>query len=502
MVEKDTDVVSIIEQYLKKEHQESLEEVGTVIKVGDGICKIYGLKNAVFGEFVTFEHGGRGLVLNLDEDYVSVVLLDSAVNVIEQEVVKRTGEVFSVPVGENLVGRVINARGFPVDACGELECEKWLPVEQAIDGIAERSPVNRPLETGIIAVDSLIPIGRGQRELIIGNRATGKTALAIDTILHQKGKGITCIYVSIGHKQSSTAKIIYQLEKYGALDYTVVVNADAKETALNQFLSPYVGCTIGEFFMNKGRDVLIVYDDLSAHAIAYRELSLLLRRPPGREAYPGDIFYIHSRLLERSGQLSQARGGGSLTALPIIQTQGDDISAYIPTNLISITDGQIFLDTNLFNSGMRPAINVGLSVSRVGGAAQTKAMKRVAGSLKLELAQYHELLAFAQFGSELDKASQRSLDRGVRACEILKQQELDTYSFVDQVLFLFLLKENYLDSLDEKYVKSYTTQFASYVKGAYQEVYQSIEETFDFSEQVSTTLKKVADEFNMIFAKQ
>ena len=502
MLEKDTDVVSIIEQFLKKEPQQSLEEVGTVIKVGDGICKIYGLTNAIFGEFVTFENGGKGLVLSLDEDYVSVVLLDNAVNVIEQEVVRRTNEVFSVPVGDNLIGRVINTRGFPVDACGELECEQWLPVEKNCDGIAERSPVNRPMETGIIAIDSLIPIGRGQRELIIGNRATGKTALAIDAILHQKGKNVTCIYVSIGHKQSSTAKIIYQLEKYGALDYTVVVNADAKETALNQFLSPYVACTIGEFFMNKGQDVLVVYDDLSAHAIAYRELSLLLRRPPGREAYPGDIFYIHSRLLERAGQLSQARGGGSLTALPIIQTQGDDISAYIPTNLISITDGQVFLDTSLFNSGMRPAINVGLSVSRVGGAAQTKAMKRVAGSLKLELAQYHELLAFAQFGSELDKTSQRSLDRGVRACEILKQQELGTYSFIDQVLFLFLLKENFLDALDVKYVKAYTTQFAGYVKGAYQEIYQGIEEKKDLSEQVITALKKIADEFNMIFAKQ
>ena len=479
-----------------------LVRIGTVIRVGDGICKVYGLTNAIFGEFVIFENGGKGVVLNLDEDYVSIVLLDSPTGVIEQEVVKRTNEVFAVNVGDNLIGRVVNACGFPIDACGELDCEKLVSIERNIAGIADRSPVNRPLETGIVAVDSLLPIGRGQRELIIGNRGTGKTSLVVDTILHQKDQDVLCIYVSIGHKQSSTAKIIYQLEKEGALDYTIVVNADAKETALNQFLSPYVGCTIGEYFMDKGRDVLIVYDDLSAHAIAYRELSLLLRRPPGREAYPGDIFYIHSRLLERAGQLSEERGKGSLTALPIIQTQGDDISAYIPTNLISITDGQIFLDSNLFNSGMRPAINVGLSVSRVGGVAQTKAMKQVAGSLKLELAQYDELLAFAQFGSELDKSSKKALERGVRASEILKQQEQETYSSIDQVLFLLLLRENYLDTLDVKYVKSYVTQFASYVKGAYKELYTGIVAKQDISEQTVIALRKIANEFTMIFAKQ
>lgn len=502
MVEKDTDVISIIEKFLKKETNNNFEEIGTVIKVGDGICKVYGLDNAIFSEFVTFENGGKGIVLNLDEDYVSVVLLDDSASVVEQETVRRTGNVFTIPVGDNLIGRVINAQGFPLDACGELDCEKWVSIEREISGIAERSPVNRSMETGVIAIDSLLPIGRGQRELIIGNRGTGKTSLAIDTILHQKDKDVICIYVSIGHKQSSTAKIIYQLEKYGAMDYTIVVNADAKETALSQYFAPYVGCTIGEYFMHKGKDVLVIYDDLSAHAIAYRELSLLLRRPPGREAYPGDIFYIHSRLLERSGQLSQELGGGSLTALPIIQTQGDDITAYIPTNLISITDGQIFLDTNLFNSGMRPAINIGLSVSRVGGAAQTKAMKRVAGSLKLELAQYNELLAFAQFGSELDKSSQKALERGMRAIEILKQQELETYPFIDQVLFLMLLKENYLDSLELRYIKQYVTQFAGYVKGAYADIYNSIAEKQDFTEQALATLRKVVDEFNMIFAKQ
>lgn len=502
MLEKDTDVISIIESFLKKEQHDDLEEIGTVIKVGDGICKIYGLDAAILGEYVVFENGGKGIVLNLEEDCVSVVLIDQSTAVVEQEIVKRTGKVFTIPVGDSLIGRVINAQGYPLDACGELNCSEWLPITREVSGISQRSPINRPLETGILTIDSLIPIGRGQRELIIGNRGTGKTSLAIDTILHQKNENVICIYVSIGHKQSSTAKIIYQLEKHGALDYTILVNADAKETALSQFLAPYAGCTIGEYFMHKGQDVLIIYDDLSAHAIAYRELSLLLRRPPGREAYPGDIFYIHSRLLERAGQLSAENGGGSLTALPIIQTQGDDITAYIPTNLISITDGQVFLDNNLFNSGIRPAINIGLSVSRVGGGAQTKAMKRVAGSLKLELAQYGELLAFAQFGSELDKTSQKALQRGACAMELLKQQEQETYSFVDQVLFLFLLKENYLDSLEVHYVKQYAVQFASYVHGAYGDLHRDIEEKKDLTESTIISLRKIADEFALIFFKQ
>jgi F-type H+/Na+-transporting ATPase subunit alpha len=502
MIERDTDIVSILEKSLSNQIQEDLQEIGTVIKVGDGICKIYGLVNAVFGELITFERGGRGIVLDLDEDYVSVVLLDNATTVIEQDVAKRTGSIFTVPVGDKLIGRALNAHGIPLDACGEIEYEKKMPIECPIAGIAERSPVNRSLETGIIAIDSLIPIGRGQRELLIGNRGTGKTSIAIDTILHQKDQGTICIYVSIGHKQANTAKIIYQLEKNDALSYTIIVNADAKETALNQFLAPYTGCTIGEYFMKKGKDVLIVYDDLSTHAIAYRELSLLLRRPPGREAYPGDIFYIHSRLLERSGQLSEKKGGGSLTALPIIQTQGDDISAYIPTNLISITDGQIFLDSNLFNSGIRPAVHVGFSVSRVGGAAQTKAIKRVAASLRLELAQYNELLAFAQFGSELDKASKKALDRGMKAVEILKQEEQETYSFVDQVLILFLLKESYLDKLNIQLVKSYVTQFASYAKGAHQQLYQNIRVTENLTNEDIVELKKIVEEFNMIFLKE
>ena len=498
---KELDVVSLLEKTLLMQSQESLEQVGTVVKIGDGICSVYGLQKAVFGEVVSFDKGGKGLVLDLDEDFVSVVLLDGFTHVVELDVVRRTGEVFTVPVGDCLLGRVLNATGAPVDALGALETTEHMAIEQSVAGISERQPINRSLETGIAVVDSLIPIGKGQRELLIGNRGTGKTAIAIDAILHQKGKNVICIYVSIGHKQSTTAKIIHKLDLQGALDYTVIINADAKESALNQFLAPYAGCTMGEYFMRKGRDVLIVYDDLSSHAIAYRELSLLLRRPPGREAFPGDIFFIHSKLLERAGRLSNALGGGSLTALPIIQTQGDDISAYIPTNLISITDGQIFLDAALFKSGIKPAVSVGLSVSRVGGAAQTKAMKRVAGMLRLELAQYHELLAFAQFGSELDKASQRALDRGKRAIEILKQEEGNTYSFVDQVIFLTLLKENYLDKLDLPYIKSFVVECARYIQGAHRELYERIFKQEEVTSEDLSLLKKAADEFALIFCQ-
>ena len=502
MIERETDLISLLEKTLAGDRlHENFEEIGTVIKVGDGVCKVHGLTNAMFGEIITFNQGGRGIILDLDEDYVSIVLLDGQNSVVELDTAKRTGHVFAVSVNDALIGRVINARGIPVDGHGPIEVGEMLPVEAAVGGIFERQPINSSLETGIVAIDSLIPIGRGQRELLIGNRGTGKTAIAIDTILHQKGQNVICIYVSIGHKQSTTAKIINEFEVNGALDYTIVINADAFETALNQYLAPYVGCTIGEYFMRKGRDVLIVYDDLSSHAIAYRELSLLLRRPPGREAYPGDIFFIHSRLLERAGKLSAACGGGSLTALPIIQTQGDDISAYIPTNLISITDGQIFLDAQLFKSGIRPAVNIGLSVSRVGGAAQTKAMKRVAGMLRLDLAQYNELLAFAQFGSELDKTSQRALDRGRRAIEILKQDEGETYSFVDQVLFLFLLRENFLDKLSLEQIKGFVVDFARYFEGVYQDLYKKILAQKDFSSDDVPLLKQAAEEFLVIFAQ-
>ena len=501
MLERETDIISLLERALSAQPQERLEEVGTVIKVGDGICKIYGLTNSVYGELIEFEQGAQGIALDLDEDYVSVVLLDATTLVIEQEVAKRTGDVFRIPVGSNLLGRVISATGKPLDALGDIEYEKKIPLERLAPGIIERVPVNQSLETGITVIDSLIPIGRGQRELLIGNRSTGKTSIALDMIRHQKGKGVVCIYVAIGHKQSDTARFIYQLEKSEALGYTVIVSADAKETAMNQFLSPYAGCSVGEYFMDQGKDVLIVYDDLSQHAIAYRELSLLLRRPPGREAYPGDIFYIHSRLLERACKLSDEKKGGSLTAIPIVQTQGDDISAYIPTNLISITDGQIFLDTSLFNQGIRPAVSVGLSVSRVGGAAQTKAIKKVSGILKLELAQYNELLAFAQFGSELDRSSQKSLDRGKRAIELLKQSERETYSFVDQTIFLFLLKENYLDDLELKDIKPYAIQFVIYVKGTCSEIYEHILKTKNFTDEDENKLKKLVKEFNLIFSR-
>jgi len=501
MVERETDIISLLEKALSEQPQEALEQVGTVIKVGDGICKVYGLTNAVYGELIEFENGNRGIVLDMDEDYVSVVLLDMSISVVEQEVAKRTGDVFKVPVGKGLLGRVVSATGKPRDALGKIEAEDTLPIEKIAPGIVDRTPVKQSLETGITVIDSLIPIGKGQRELVIGNRSTGKTSIVIDTICHQKGKDVICIYVAIGLKQSDLARIVYQLEKAGALEYTVLVSADAKDTALNQFLSPYAGCTIGEYFMHQGKDVLIIYDDLSKQAIAYRELSLLLRRPPGREAYPGDIFYIHSRLLERAGKLSEVNGGGSLTAIPIAQTQGDDISAYIPTNLISITDGQIILDTNLFNQGVRPAVNVGLSVSRVGGAAQSKAIKTVSGSLKLELAQYNELLAFAQFGSELDKDSQKALDRGNRAIEILKQPNGETYSFVDQALFLLLLKENYLDTLKIEDVKPFVVKFASYVKGTYSDLYNEILESRVLSDEQSEKLKTISEEFNTIFSE-
>lgn len=494
-------VLTLIEKSLQPGKQMRLEEIGTVIGVGDGICKVHGLANAILGELVSFEGGNQGIIMDLDEDYVSVVLVTNAISVVEQEVVKRTGNVFTIPVGEELIGRVIDSSGKPLDAFGDIEVSERAPVEAIAPGIIDRTPVNEPLETGCLTVDALIPIGKGQRELLIGNRSTGKTAVAIDTIINQKNKNVLCIYVSIGHKQSDTAKTIHLLQQHDTLSYTVVIDAGAKTTALEQFLAPYAGCAIGEYFMNKGRNVLIVYDDLSNHAIAYRELSLLLRRPPGREAYPGDIFYIHSRLLERAGRMAPHRGGGSLTALPIIETQSDDISAYIATNLISITDGQIFFDTNLFNNGVRPAINIGLSVSRVGGAAQTKAMKKMAGSLKLELAQYESLAAFMQFGSELDATSQKAIDRGNRAIQLLKQELHLTYSLADEVIFLFLLKESYLDRIEVKQINTFARQFAAYVEEMYPELYLAIKQTGDLSDEMAQQIKRSADEFIMIFIR-
>lgn len=493
---KSTDLVSLFEKALQGAPSKDLDEIGIVIKVGDGICYVHGLKNAVYGECIDFEGGNQGVIFDLGEDSVAIFLLHGSINVAELEVAKRTGTVFKAPVGEKLLGRVISAQGKPIDALGDLEIEKWMPVEADVPSIIDRSPVNESLETGIMSIDALVPIGKGQRELIIGNRGTGKTSVALDAILNQKGKNVMCVYVAVSQRQTNVARMIQQLQVHGALEYTVVVCADAGEAVLNHYFAPYVGCTIGEYFRDKGKDALIIYDDLSNHAIAFREMSLLLRRAPGREAYPGDVFFLHSRLLERAGKLTN---GGSLTALPMVQIQGDDITAYIPTNLISITDGQVFLDTKLFNQGIRPAVNVELSVSRVGGAAQTKAIKKMTKALRLELAQYNELLDFAQFGTELDDVSQRSLARGARAVELLKQKEHELYSFVDQSLMLFALKENFLDSVEVKNVRTFSTQFVSYVRSVYPEVYNTIFTEKDLSQEIYAQLMGIAQEFTKLF---
>lgn len=493
---KSTDLVSLFEKALSGEPEEKLHEIGTVVQVGDGICRVHGLGGAVYNEIINFEKGNRGIILDLEESYVSIFLLYNNIPVAELEVARRTGKVFKAPVGMNLLGRVINAVGKPIDGRGELENSENWPIEAFAPGVIERSPVNESLETGIIAVDALVPIGKGQRELIIGNRSTGKTALALDAILHQKGKDVICIYVSIGQRQANLARTIRLLVENGAMEYSVIVSADSSDSVLCQYLSPYVGCTIGEYFRKQGKDVLIVYDDLSNHAIAYREMSLLMRRPPGREAYPGDVFYLHSRLLERAGNIVD---GGSLTALPLVQIQADDITAYIPTNLISITDGQIFLDDQMFKAGIRPAVNIGLSVSRVGGAAQTKAIKKTARSLGLELAQYRELLDFSQFGTDLDADAQSRLSRGERAVEILKQQQYLTYNFVQQALMLFVLQEGFVDAIELKGVHAFVTQFVSYVESVYPKLYQALYETQDITEENHKELMVVAKEFSTLF---
>ena len=493
---KNIDLVSLFEQSLQNRPQEKLDEIGIVVKVGDGICAVHGLTQAVLGELIDFESGNQGIIFNLDEDTVTIFLLHSTLVVAELEVAKRTGTVFKVPVGMSLLGRAINALGKPIDALGEIKAAAYMPVEAQAPQIIERSPVNESLETGIIAIDALVPIGKGQRELLIGNRNTGKTSIVIDTILHQKGKNVFCIYVSIGQRQANVARLIATLQANGALEYTVIVSADSSEAVLNQYLAPYVGCTIGEYFLNQGLDALVIYDDLSNHAIAFREMSLLMRRAPGREAYPGDVFYLHSRLLERAGKLAK---GGSLTALPIAQIQSDDITAYIPTNLISITDGQIFLDTKLFNQGNRPAVNVELSVSRVGSAAQTPAIKKVTKALRLELAQYHDLLDFAQFGTELDEISQQKLARGGLVIELLKQAPYVTYSFEDQALMLLLLKENILDKLDKADLIPFATQYVSYIKSVYPELYEIISDTQDLPNELIPQLIECAHEFSKIF---
>lgn len=436
---KPEEITSIIKNEIKN-YEKELETVdsGTIIQIGDGVARVYGLEECMEGELLEFPNQVFGMALNLEQDNVGCVLLGSEEGIKEGDIVKRTGKIVEVPVGEDLIGRVVNSLGQPIDGKGPIKNDGYRAIEVPAPGILERSSVNEPLQTGIKAIDSMIPIGRGQRELIIGDRQTGKTAIAIDTIINQKGKDVICIYVAIGQKQSTVANIVNTLTEEGAMDYSIVVTASASESAPLQYIAPYSGCTMGEYFMNKGKHVLIIYDDLSKHAVAYRTMSLLIRRPPGREAYPGDVFYIHSRLLERAAKLSKENGGGSLTALPIIETLAGDVTAYIPTNVISITDGQIFLETELFNAGQRPAVNPGISVSRVGGNAQIKAMKQVSGTLRLELAQYRELASFAQFGSDLDKDTQARLEKGKRLIEILKQDQYKPMAVEKQIMIIYL----------------------------------------------------------------
>src|SRR5271169_6649306 len=453
----------IREQIENYESQISVDETGTVITLGDGIARVYGLDKVMAGELLAFPHGVAGIAMNLEEDQVGVVLLGEYTEIKEGDEVKRTGRIMSVPVGDAMVGRVVNSLGEPIDDKGPIPSDKFIALERIAPGVIDRQPVREPMATGLKAIDSMIPIGRGQRELIIGDRQTGKTAVALDTIINSKGNNLICIYNAIGQKRSSIAQVVKILEDAGAMEYTIVVAASASEPAPMQYISPYAACAMGEFFRDTKRHALVIYDDLSKHAASYREISLLLRRPPGREAYPGDVFYLHSRLLERASKLSDKLGGGSLTALPIIETQAGDVSAYIPTNVISITDGQIFLETDLFNQGIRPAISVGLSVSRVGGSAQIKAMRQVAGTLKLELAQYRELAAFAQFGSDLDKATQAQLNRGARLVELLKQGQFEPLPFTHQVLTIYAGTNGLLDDLPVDQVRDFEAELYKYV---------------------------------------
>ncbi|MGB9783090.1 MAG: F0F1 ATP synthase subunit alpha [Moorellaceae bacterium] len=486
-----------IEQY---QTEVEVAEVGIVTQVGDGIARIYGLERAMAGELLEFPGGIYGMVLNLEEDNVGCVILGPYTHIKEGDRVKRTGRITEVPVGEALIGRVVNALGQPIDGKGPIETDRFRPVESPAPGVIYRRPVNTPLQTGIKAIDAMIPIGRGQRELIIGDRQTGKTAIAVDTIINQKDQNVICIYVAIGQKASTVAGVVRRLEEAGAMDYTIVVSATASEPAPLLYLAPYAGCAMGEYFMyEQHRDVLCIYDDLSKHAAAYRELSLLLRRPPGREAYPGDVFYLHSRLLERAARLSDEMGGGSLTALPVIETQAGDVSAYIPTNVISITDGQIYLESDLFYAGVRPAINVGLSVSRVGGAAQIKAMKQVAGRLRLDLAQYRELAAFAQFGSDLDKATQARLARGERMVEILKQDQYQPMPVEEQVAVIYTAVNGYLDDLPVERVRPFEAEFLRYLRSQRPEILAGIREKKELTPELENSLKEAIKECKDLF---
>ena len=494
------EISSVIREQIKN-YVTNLEtaDVGTVIQVADGVARIYGLEKAMQGELLEFPGEVYGMVMNLEEDNVGAVLLGDHRNVNEGDTVKTTGRVIEVPVGDALTGRVVNALGQPIDGKGPVETKQFRPVERVAHGVIDRQPVDTPVQTGIKAIDSMVPIGRGQRELIIGDRQTGKTAIAIDTIINQKGQNMHCIYVAIGQKASTVAGIVKTLEEYGAMDYTTIVASTASELAPLQYIAPYAGCAIGEEWMERGEDVLVIYDDLSKHATAYRTLSLLLRRPPGREAYPGDVFYLHSRLLERASRLSEELGGGSLTAIPIIETQAGDVSAYIPTNVISITDGQIYLETEMFNAGFRPAINAGLSVSRVGGAAQIKAMKKIAGPIRTELAQYRELASFAQFGSELDDDTRERLAQGERIRESLKQPQYKTLPVEKQVLIIYAVTKKYLLDIPVERVLEFEEKFLEYVDTKFPEIYSAIRNTKDLSPETEALIRKAITEFKETF---
>ena len=494
------EISSIIEKQIASfEKTVDSREVGTILTVGDGIARVHGLDNVRAGELLEFPGGVTGIALNLEEDNVGAVLMGSERNLKEGDEVRRTDRIAEVPVSEALLGRVVNPLGQPIDGKGPIESSETNLLDVVAPGIIAREPVNQPMQTGIKAIDAMIPIGRGQRELIIGDRQTGKTAIAIDAIINQKGGDLICIYVAIGQKNSSVATVVQRLEDEGAMDYTIVVSSSAADPAPLQYIAPMAGCSMGEYFMAQGKDVLCIYDDLSKQAVAYRQLSLLLRRPPGREAYPGDVFYLHSRLLERAAKLNKNSGGGSLTALPIIETQANDISAYIPTNVISITDGQIFLSTDLFNSGIRPAINVGLSVSRVGGAAQLKGMKKVAGTLRLDLAQYREKAAFAQFGSDLDRATQLQLARGERLVELLKQDQYAPMEVVDQILSIFAGTTGGLDEIPVAAVKKFETEFLAYIRSSHAKLRARIDESKDLGDQERKDLTQALADFKTTF---
>ncbi|MDE5769785.1 MAG: F0F1 ATP synthase subunit alpha [Oscillospiraceae bacterium] len=491
------EISSIIKEQIKNYHaQINLTDVGTVITVGDGIANIHGLEKCMSGELIQFEDDTYGMALNLEQDSVGAVLLGSDENIKEGSTVKRTGQIMSVPVGEALLGRVVNALGEPIDGGGALHTDQRAPIEKVASGVITRKSVHKPLQTGIKAIDSMIPIGRGQRELIIGDRQTGKTAIALDTIINQKGQDIICIYVAIGQKRSTVANVAETLRKAGAMDYTIIVSATASELAPLQYIAPYSGCAMGEYFLNQGRDVLCVYDDLSKHAVAYRALSLLLKRPPGREAYPGDVFYLHSRLLERACSYNENYGGGSLTALPIIETQAGDVSAYIPTNVISITDGQIFLETDLFNAGVRPAVNPGISVSRVGSAAQIKAMKKVSGSLKLSYSQYRELQAFSQFGSDLDADTKNRLAMGERIVEVLKQDRNAPLPVELQVCIIYAVTKGFLNQIPVEKIRDYQKELFADLKEKNADLLNTIIETKDLSPDDEKILSQALTDFS------